>query len=1217
VTLPFYVEADLLGLGFDSASSPGAAPYVEQMAEHAQLYYYMQANASNNYAANTYNRVVEVIASMTPEEKARPWMLNIEYPWLEILEQLDTEGIDPAWESQHAATLQEEADRLSMPKTTLAEYKALAIKLWQDLSDLAIASGCPFHVHYGAAIAFQDSVGVPYGARRSTPFSTGMHRVSTDPVYYMTMRERFDLEIAGGKYRDLAKAQSHAPAHGIGSYCLLPNGTRVEESGAIPLWSTSAIRYDENDVAQSHTFDAEQNRLWVQETSRRMTGEYKRAMDRSYELGMITADERPSSIHIITFGPFIPAFGDSAISWQHWNGVGMKDIDKTITDEIMSLFLPANADSSEVYAPDGIWWWCDVSYYFRQLVTNQYDTGGLVAFSRWSAEVDWLGRPALVTSGPLLSEPEKFGAQGTPPVGYTSWWSYHKDFATTHSMGNSWWNSGVAGFWYTVAGGSQLPEPCVLDENSPLAPYLDFTHDITRDHVVAAIPYVLSDKSVEFVKRAAAALSTVWRRSIMTYDNTARAVTDVTFTTDAATYSYAPIDMVPGLNHDKQLVVDWTFTHDRNGVALSTLNLTMDDRRQLFSLPSDYWTVDQEEQTITIDGDMSARTVFTAEDGTTTVEYPDVDLDVDGQSITIRRQTVSNVKLASFITGKIDVDRLNRSNTQWWYLLQEVLNILDHDVIRRSDLSAADGPIAASGYTIPFASLPPIRMQDLDDVDVTGLLDTYVLSWDAGTSTWVPTPMVGGGGGNLPAGGTAGQLLEKLSGVDGDAHWVDADGNTVIAGIISDLEGVSTTVDTLVTTVATGVLNLTGGTMVGPLVLATPPYGANWAATKAYVDARHGEAYNLIMNPSGFWNQRQRIEAFNMTGFRNLGLQGREYYLDQWYMTICQPNGYSGNLAFRIEQDTAEASVAPTRTGVKCAHYSGTTTTGASTATMCKLAQRIEGPRGAAAFASWGAASPQDHSISGYIKASHTGNACVCISVTDGTDVYTYTTQIAIAAADTWQSFTISLDGLAAMRPRVTSGLWAAEFAVVLYAGSDYHTSANTWVQTTAGDSLGLAQFINGSTNYFQSGRYVSVTNLNWTATDFVQQLNYSPSNDLQELLRYYAKSYDYATRPGTASTWIGRSEFMSNTVASPGIRGAERWPIPMATAPTIKFYSPYTGNAGYIYKDTSPAGSGNDILAVVAGISETGYANLYQPSGTNFATNTPYLWHWEAAAKL
>lgn len=81
-------------------------------------------------------------------------------------------------------------------------------------------------------------------------------------------------------------------------------------------------------------------------------------------------------------------------------------------------------------------------------------------------------------------------------------------------------------------------------------------------------------------------------------------------------------------------------------------------------------------------------------------------------------------------------------------------------------------PVFSGSYT-DLADKPsiPHALDDLTDVESSAPTDGQALVWDAATSKWKPGTVAGGGGGSLPTGGTAGQVLTKNSSTDGDAGW--------------------------------------------------------------------------------------------------------------------------------------------------------------------------------------------------------------------------------------------------------------------------------------------------------------------------------------------------------------------------------------------------------------------------------------------------------------
>lgn len=63
-------------------------------------------------------------------------------------------------------------------------------------------------------------------------------------------------------------------------------------------------------------------------------------------------------------------------------------------------------------------------------------------------------------------------------------------------------------------------------------------------------------------------------------------------------------------------------------------------------------------------------------------------------------------------------------------------------------------------------------LDDLTDVDLTGLADGDTLVYDLASGDFLPIPLPGGGaGGTVPDGGSDGQVLTKQSGTDQDVDW--------------------------------------------------------------------------------------------------------------------------------------------------------------------------------------------------------------------------------------------------------------------------------------------------------------------------------------------------------------------------------------------------------------------------------------------------------------
>jgi hypothetical protein len=108
-------------------------------------------------------------------------------------------------------------------------------------------------------------------------------------------------------------------------------------------------------------------------------------------------------------------------------------------------------------------------------------------------------------------------------------------------------------------------------------------------------------------------------------------------------------------------------------------------------------------------------------------------------------------------------------------------------------------------------------------------------------------------------------------------------------------------------------------------------------------------------------------------------------------------------------------------------------------------------------------------------------------------------------------------------------------------------------------------------------------------------------SQNLDECLRYYQKTYDYGVKPGTVS---GNGSIGSNGVASIYMPMPGRFNKPMAKVPTVQLYSPSTGAAAYIRDSDGGADAAVGAGAVNLGVS--GFAAVGM--GGNTIANHLYL---------
>ena len=110
----------------------------------------------------------------------------------------------------------------------------------------------------------------------------------------------------------------------------------------------------------------------------------------------------------------------------------------------------------------------------------------------------------------------------------------------------------------------------------------------------------------------------------------------------------------------------------------------------------------------------------------------------------------------------------------------------------------------------------------------------------------------------------------------------------------------------------------------------------------------------------------------------------------------------------------------------------------------------------------------------------------------------------------------------------------------------------------------------------------------------------------LNECQRYYQKSYDYSTAPGTASTTIGAALFRAHTTTHHHVIDFIR---PMRAIPTMVAYNSSSGATGSWRDDTAAA----DRTVSFSGTSEKRTTGL---AASSVDTNQMRA-HWTAAAEL
>jgi hypothetical protein len=221
----------------------------------------------------------------------------------------------------------------------------------------------------------------------------------------------------------------------------------------------------------------------------------------------------------------------------------------------------------------------------------------------------------------------------------------------------------------------------------------------------------------------------------------------------------------------------------------------------------------------------------------------------------------------------------------------------------------------------------------------------------------------------------------------------------------------------------------------------------------------------------------------------------------------------------------------------------------------------------------WGTANAQTITVSFWVRSSLTGTWTGALHNNAFNRVYPFS--YTINAANTWEQKTVTIAG-------DTTGTWITDNSVGLEigfafsVGSSGLATAGSWSSTTSiYGATGQTNLLgtNGATFYI-TGVQLEVGTV---ATPFERRLY---GTELMLCQRYYQKSYDISTAPGTSSAAAGAI----GSIMSSGGSGytSATFKATMRTTPTVTTYNPTTGATG-TWSDGgggSPATSANIIGA-------------------------------------
>lgn len=267
------------------------------------------------------------------------------------------------------------------------------------------------------------------------------------------------------------------------------------------------------------------------------------------------------------------------------------------------------------------------------------------------------------------------------------------------------------------------------------------------------------------------------------------------------------------------------------------------------------------------------------------------------------------------------------------------------------------------------------------------------------------------------------------------------------------------------------------------------------------------------------------------------------------------------------------------------------------------VCQRIEGHN--VAHLNFGSSDAETVTISFYVKSSLTGTFSGALGNSSFNRAYPFT--YTISSANTWEQKTVTIAG-------DTAGTWATDNTTGLQvvwdlgSGTNRVGTAGAWVGSDKRGVTGSTQIVATSGATFRlAGVQVEVGN---TATPFEHR---SFGDELVKCHRYYEKSYDYGTVPGT-STSTGLCSVNATTVSNTYRYYSVEFAVEKRGTPTITTYA----QDGTTTQATNAAGTNLAANSAQAALACTKNFAVTNNRGSDITVTTNCIaFHYQADAEL
>jgi hypothetical protein len=258
---------------------------------------------------------------------------------------------------------------------------------------------------------------------------------------------------------------------------------------------------------------------------------------------------------------------------------------------------------------------------------------------------------------------------------------------------------------------------------------------------------------------------------------------------------------------------------------------------------------------------------------------------------------------------------------------------------------------------------------------------------------------------------------------------------------------------------------------------------------------------------------------------------------------------------------------------------------------LCTVSQRVEG-------FNWLPLAQRAVTLSFWVKATKVGTYCV--SLRNSAADRAYVSEYTVSTADTWEyKHTTFPASPSAGTWDYTNGI-GVQVTWTLAAGSDFQGAVGSW---NSANDFATSNQINACDNTANNFRLTGVQlEAGPEATGF--EYTYFPAA-LALCERYFEKSYDYATAPGTDTTAGAQSIW--HISASSAEKLKDHYKTRKRATPTVVLYSK-TGAPGNVQNASDVA----DVAASAGLIGETGHGATFLA-----ADQKVYRWHWTSSAEL